>query len=530
MIRFAVQRPPQRKAEILKMVQNLEWGKDKYLAHFRIKINPTMPTIKARLIKNPAVQFGNKPIDPSTSGRWDLRGIKFIAPNRQPLVSWAFVVVDQCVDRPTLQNFINTFKTTYRGHGGNIERDPLIMEPPRGTKHETIVSGAYNNCGSQNKATPQILFFILGNKNSMPYDNLKRYSDVRHAAVTQMLQAQHVRKNQAQYCSNVCMKVNSKLGGQTSRISGDSFFKVPTMMIGVDVSHGSPGGAGVRPVSLAAMCVSMDKDAALYNAAVQTNGYGVEILQPNNMHSMLGPLISKWRQKFKGIAPQHVFYLRDGVSEGQFAHVMEFEFKEMQKVFKDAGCAIPKITVIVATKRHHIRFFPERGDRNGNCLPGTLVDREVTHPFHYDFYLCSHAAIQGTARPVHYNVIHDECKLKPEELQRILYHQCYQYCRSTTPVSLHPAVYYAHLAGTRARHHERLESEKGSLGKDNRTPVPAQKDKDHVVLTKPKSQGSMAKHDKSTSTSFDEASWPPLMKIGGRDDAKQIFENTMWWV
>ena len=72
---------------------------------------------------------------------------------------------------------------------------------------------------------------------------------------------------------------------------------------------------------------------------------------------------------------------------------------------------MPKITVIVAIKRYHICFFPDRGDKNGNPFPGTLVEKEVTHPFHYDFYLCSYVAIQGTARPVHYNVIHDEIKI-----------------------------------------------------------------------------------------------------------------------
>lgn len=126
-------------------------------------------------------------------------------------------------------------------------------------------------------------------------------------------------------------------------------------------------------------------------------------------------------------APEHVFYLRDGtffspakyldmahrilltivkkkkqkkktgVSEGQFAHVMALEVAELRKVLNKVGGNNPKITVMVATKRHHIRFFPKpgdssSGDRNGNALPGTVVERVVTHPFHYDFYLCSHVA------------------------------------------------------------------------------------------------------------------------------------------
>ena len=522
MIKFAVQRPPQRKTEVMQMVQNLEWDKDRYLAHFGIKINPTMPMVTAKLIPNPVIQFGNRTTDPKMAGRWDLRGMKFVASNKAELLSWAFVVVDGCIDKQSVDNFVKIFKTTYVGHGGKIGRDPLILLPPKNLNHDNLVRECYTETGNKNRQSPQVIFYILRDKTAWIYDRLKKNSDIRFASLTQMVQAQHVRKAQGQYCSNVCMKVNSKLGGQTSRIAHkgapntSAFFKKPTMMIGVDVSHGN---TSVGNVSTAAMCVSMDKDAAVYDAAVQTNGYGVEILQPTNMHSMLGPLAKRWKDK-NGTAPQQVFYLRDGVSEGQYAHVMQFEIDEMRKVFKEHLGVVPKITVIIATKRHHVRFFPEKGDKNGNCLPGTLVEREVTHPFHYDFYLCSHVAIQGTARPVHYNVLHDECQLRPDDLQRILYHQCYQYCRSTTPVSLHPAVYYAHLAGTRSRHHE-------NMATSDQVPETSK----YLVLQRP---GPMAKHDASTVSSHKDAMSPPLMKPGhgggAKPDAVETFNKVMWWV
>ena len=99
----------------------------------------------------------------------------------------------------------------------------------------------------------------------------------------------------------------------------------------------------------------------------------------------------------------------------------------------------PKITVIVAEKRHHIRFFPPAGnnrDKNGNPLPGTLVEHDVTHPWENDIYLCSHVAIQGTARPTHYHMLMDEANLPVEKFQTLLYEHCYQYQRATTPVSL----------------------------------------------------------------------------------------------
>lgn len=526
MIRFAVQRPQARRGEVEQAVQNLNWGGDQYLSHFGINIDPKMPVVNAKLLPNPIIGFGNrKTVDPKTFGRWDLRGQKFVAPNKRPLKSWAFVIVDKCVDNASVDNFARQFKSIYAGHGGNIEGPPQIYNFGA-MSHDNLVQKAFYDCGQANKQTPQIIFFILRDKTAWVYDRLKKNAECRFACVTQMLQGQNVRKAQGQYISNVCMKVNTKLGGQTSSIAHGKdgpFFKIPTMMIGVDVSHGPAGGTHER-MSTAAMCVSMDKEGTIYSAAVETNGWAVEIVQPGNMHSMLGPLIVKWRNKWN-MNPKHVFYVRDGVAEGQYAHVMEHELGEMKKVFKQHVGEVPKITVIIATKRHHIRFFPQKGDKNGNCLPGTLVEQAVTHPFHYDFYLCSHSAIQGTARPVHYNVIHDECALPVHDLQRILYQQCYQYCRSTTPVSLHPAVYYAHLASARARHHE---SSASSVN------IPA--DYQHIILRRP--VGLMAKRDvrpDSTTNSSDirDTLPPPLIKpgtYGGRQDAIAVFNDTMWWV
>jgi eukaryotic translation initiation factor 2C len=171
----------------------------------------------------------------------------------------------------------------------------------------------------------------------------------------------------------------------------------------------------------------------------------------------MGDMARMWLQKVgKGLPPKRVLYIRDGVSEGQYAAVLEEEVRDMRAVFSLIGCKeIPKFTVVIAGKRHHIRFFPEQGhgDRNGNPIPGTLVETGCTHPFEFDFYLCAHSAIKGTARPIHYQCILNDGNWQAAELQSFIFEHSFQYVRSTTPVSLHPAVYYAHLAADRSRAH-----------------------------------------------------------------------------
>jgi eukaryotic translation initiation factor 2C len=521
MIKFAVQRPKQRLNEIMENVRSLNWKDDRYLQQFGISVNPSMPKVPAKVIKNPEIQFGNGKVNPGVSGRWDIRGRKFLVPNPTPLRSWAFVVLDNCIDEKTLNHFVGEFTRIFKGHGGQIDKPPSTFIYDTNKREDDVIYDTYQATGRANKLTPQIMFIVMPEKVAWRYERLKKNADCRLAILTQMLLGQHVRRCQDQYISNVCLKVNAKLGGKTCRVSnggkpGSPFFNVPTMMIGVDVSHGPPGSGAP---SMASMAISMDQDAAVYHVACQTNSFNTEILGETNIAGLLPEYLKAWTVKMK-CSPRHVFYLRDGVSEGQFTHVMEREFTVLKETFRKTLGVVPKFTVIVATKRHHIRFFPQKGDNNGNSLPGLLVEREVTHPFHYDFFLNSHVAIQGTARPVHYHVIHDEIAMKVDDLQRMLYQQCYQFARSTTPVSLHPAIYYAHLASARARAHENINTSQQ---------VPEKLKAAALKL------GPMAKFNEDSASTFrhQQTEALPLLALGGseaREDAKLFFRNTMWFI
>lgn len=240
------------------------------------------------------------------------------------------------------------------------------------------------------KSNPQIIFYVLPGRDSFMYERLKKNMECRFAMVSQMLNVAHVKKAQPQYCSNVCMKVNAKLGGTSCKVAetkiNRGFFQRPTMILGADVSHPTPGS---QQPSMAAITMSFDQECLRYAAAVQTNGYRVEMITESNIKSMIVPLFRKWIQKVGGgRGPQHIYYFRDGVSEGQYAHVLDQEVHDIKKALVEAfgaPAANIKFTVTVCTKRHHIRFFPKpndsvTGDRNGNPLPGTVVERDVTHP------------------------------------------------------------------------------------------------------------------------------------------------------
>lgn len=474
MIKFAVTRPDQRMKDIQTGINKLNWTGDKMLQAYGLSINPNMIETQARVLPPPVVQFQGSTVAPGTSGRWDLKGPrKFLTVNPEPLKAWGVCVypgrpATTNIDKASVQNFVREFIKSYQNHGGRVEnKTPVLIQAQ--VDAAKGVEEAWTKTKNAFNMRPQMIVFILSDKNTFHYLRVKKSADCRFGIMTQCVQAAHCQKSAPQYLSNVCMKFNAKLGGSTSRVAGKhpqlGHFSVPSIVIGADVSH--PPGMTEQP-SMAAMTVSLDKIGVRYAAACETNGRRIEMITPNNVKELAMPLVRNWVEKVNGGGlPQHLYYFRDGVSEGQYQHVLQQELRDIRN-----GCLtefpgwVPKFVVVVASKRHHIRFFPKPNDRvgadrNGNPVPGTLVEKDVTHPFENDFYLCSHSAIQGTARPVHYHVLLDEVGLSTNQLHAMIYEQCYAYIRSTTPVSLHPAIYYAHLASNRARHHENVPASTG---------------------------------------------------------------------
>jgi len=160
------------------------------------------------------------------------------------------------------------------------------------------------------------------------------------------------------------------------------------------------------------------------------------------------------------IPPKRVIFFRDGVSEGEYNTVATAELAAIQDAIKTIVGGRDyqiSVTFIVVGKRHHSVFFPRNnneGDKKGNCHPGLVVDNEVTGPMRNDFYLQSHAAIQGTPRSAHYIVLHDEIfNNDMQKIQELAFTLCHVYAKATRSVSIPAPVYYADLVCSRGVFH-----------------------------------------------------------------------------
>ncbi|GMP69181.1 hypothetical protein CsSME_00028532 [Camellia sinensis var. sinensis] len=195
----------------------------------------------------------------------------------------------------------------------------------------------------------------------------------------------------------------------------------PTIIFGADVTHSQPGD-DASP-SIVAVVASMDwPEVTKYRGLVSAQGHKEEIIQDlyktyqdpqrGTVHcGMIRELLIAFKTS-TGQKPHRIIFYRDSVSEGQFNQVLLHEMDAIRK-----ACVsleehyLPRVTFVVVQKRHHTRLFPadhndrRSTDRSGNILPGTVVDTHICHPNEFDFYLCSHAGIQGTSRPTHYLAI-----------------------------------------------------------------------------------------------------------------------------
>ncbi|KAL0905376.1 hypothetical protein M5K25_023791 [Dendrobium thyrsiflorum] len=310
-----------------------------------------------------------------------------------------------------------------------------------------------------------LLIAILPDINGPLYGDLKRICETELGLVSQCCLAKHVYKLNRQYLANVALKINVKVGGRNTVLADAISRRIPlvsdkpTIIFGADVTHPHPG-ENSKP-SIAAVVASQDWP--------EITKYAWLVCAQTHRQELIQDLFKIEQDPKRGSIPGGM--IRDGVSEGQFYQVLLYELDAIRKACASLESEyLPPVTFVVVQKRHHTRLFANNHndqrsvDRSGNILPGTVVDSKICHPTEFDFYLCSHAGIQGTSRPAHYHVLWDENKFSADALQMLTNNLCYTYARCTRSVSIVPPAYYAHLAAFRARFYMETEtSDSGSM-------------------------------------------------------------------
>ncbi|XP_033207936.1 protein argonaute-2-like [Belonocnema kinseyi] len=452
MIRQAATPADARRQKILDTFNAVRHNHSPCMKEFGLSIGGEFEKVNARVLNAPTLTYNEQDRDVRVmKGVW--RASRFNVGKDLPDESWTILNLDNRTREDALRNLEQLLRGGASSLGMNIGRavTPYAqMQPPTRNLQEII---KFFNEAKARKL--RLVFVVVPDRPPNVYSKVKQVAELNVGVLTQCLKSFTVqRKLNPATVGNILLKVNAKLDGVNHTLHKTSkprcLFE-PCMIVGADVTHPAPDAMGIP--SIAAVAASHDPKAFKYHIEIRLQPPRAEIIQ--HLEEIMIIQLKTFYQKTSH-KPRRIIFYRDGVSEGQFPQVMHHELTAIRNACRKVEPGYePPISFFVVQKRHHIRLFPadarNSDDRNGNVQAGTIVDTEITHPSHIDFYLVSHASIQGTARPTKYRCLWDDNKMSEDEIEQLTYYLCHMFSRCTRSVSYPTPTYYAHLAAFRAR-------------------------------------------------------------------------------
>uniref|UniRef100_A0A061QLI6 Putative argonaute n=1 Tax=Cupiennius salei TaxID=6928 RepID=A0A061QLI6_CUPSA len=457
MIRSTAVDPKTRKDAIVKTASEVNNISGKYMKAFGLLMDIKMIQVDGRIIAAPQIAYGGPPDDmnriakPDKKGVWRVEGGK----NFYKVVKIENWVLISFADRrrfgyEILNKFCQFLVESGRKCGMRLDRPKSVEIYGREISTEKVLYQA-------KKSGAEMAVVVLNRRDEYhTYDEVKFLADFKYNLVTQCMEDKTLGRINDQITTNVCLKVNVKLGGINHILHQKlKVFNEPVTVLGIDAIHWVRGCGYPSIVSIVG---SLNPTASRYalTCDLQRNKKGrisQEII--TDMKKMSKVILNKFKEENRGRDPVKIIVFRDGVSDGQFQHALDYEVGGLQEACNELFQKILPITYLIVQKHHQTRLFPARPNqgvgKNLNVPPGTCVDKDITHPVYFDYYICSHEGIQGTSKPAHYTILHDDNHFSSDELQQLCHFLCHTNVRCTRSVSLPAPVMYADLAAARAK-------------------------------------------------------------------------------
>ncbi|XP_025270021.1 protein argonaute-2 isoform X2 [Camponotus floridanus] len=447
MIKYAATDAPTRKRRIEAAFTKIDVNTSSTMnQEFHLSISTNMKEVDARILPAPVLQYKATTARVS-KGIWQMQAFQTACNLEEK--SWTILDLTDFRGLDTLiRDFINSLQQCATEVGMTIGNPQVPWKSLRPQAHAEITEYFRSKKGSK------LIIVIIPDRTDTTYGKVKQITELSLGILTQCIKLRTIQQRSYSAVKNILLKINSKLNGINHTLTTQSIpeclKKKDCMLVGADVTHPSPDAINIP--SIAAVAASSNDSAFQYNIALRLQQPKEEMIL--DLEEIIISQLNIYRQKMSYL-PKKIIYYRDGVSEGQLAQVMHFEINAIKRACTRSKAGNIQITCLVVQKRHHVRLFPtsdrETDDRNKNVRAGTIVDTEITHPNHIDFYLVSHASIQGTARPTKYRCICNESDYTEDNIEELTYYLCHMYARCTRAVSYPAPTYYAHLGAYRGR-------------------------------------------------------------------------------
>lgn len=460
-----VVRPGERYGMIRRVADERKFDQDSYLQKFGIDVDvKEMMLLPARILPAPEIKYKSSRGDQGDAiervqiGKWWLNN-RFN--KAREIRTWAVVLVSQREpDNRQIRlarDFADRIPQAMSKYGLRFNSKPI--EKSDAAVPQTILA-RMNELKMQGC---EVIIYILNQVGDDIYHAIKFFGNVKLGIVTQCTRFDRLMSNSDprkmdMYIQNLVQKFNAKLGGVNQLVSLMRALTSPSarsdvfMFFGIDCTHVTCSKE--RP-SIAAVIGSKDSTSSQYAGRViqQFSPKGkiaLEIIK--DLHVYVGELIKEFSNRNTNLPNKLVFY-RAGVDDGAFQKVLDNELRAIKRACQDlyGHNPLPQICFVIVKKRHNTRFFTwdKQSNQTNNLQPGTVIDTDIVSPNGFDFYLNSHAAIQGTSRPMLYQVLYDEIGFTSDDIQQLTYYLCHTDVRCTKAVSVPAPVHYATLCVSR---------------------------------------------------------------------------------
>jgi len=245
--------------------------------------------------------------------------------------AWAVVDYSSPRDRSTNERFVGMLMNNCQKLGMRIGPPGAYIAVPGIADRvvDDLNKAVQQTTGGS--TPPDMILVILPPSALEIRTQVKRFGDVLHGVVTQCVRVDKVTRANDQYCNNVAMKINAKLGGINAIPKADVLKRLsekPYIIMGADVGHPSPG-MNDQP-SVASLVASYDQYATKYHAYTTIQPPRVETIE--QLQHMVTQAIIDFVNS-KNPVPSRIIFFRDGLSEGEYVNVAEKEIGDIKGIF-----------------------------------------------------------------------------------------------------------------------------------------------------------------------------------------------------
>ena len=399
------------------------------------KDNFQQKKINCYKLKSPKIEFKNTVKEPNEQGSINLFDIIPYSGNPTLNQVEVFLLGVNEEDGNNLYNLIQTAANSL-GIKLNIPYVEIIKDDLENDNLYFYILDLLNNLKQKYKEKIDVSFLFLNKNHKEKYKQFKKaFNKSERNIPTQVILCNH-NININQNLSKFTLILNQIWGKKGNEIYKCDFSFIEEPII---ISYSSMRIEKTK--ILTSLCISVNKklcEYAFFSDITECN-YEIGIYSINLEKILTKALltIGKFMMKKNKICKNIIIY-RDGANDEMLHFLINNELQMIlnsinkiknklglkqnnQNVFSES-----KLCWIIVNKKSDIKMFLESED---NCdkyirnIPiGTIIDKEITDNYYYDFYLNSTFTVQGTNTATHYIVLYDDSDLTANQIYKLTYY------------------------------------------------------------------------------------------------------------